>query len=528
MFESRIRGQLETVLSYESTEAKSKALRIIPVEKLKQEAREAVELAQEFSDDEVPEFEDCLMEALLYWFKRDFFTWVDRPPCWNCSSSSTELIGMTRPSTEDLKYGAGRVEAYRCPQCSATILFPRYNDPVKLLETRKGRCGEWANCFTFLCRSLELDVRFVLDWADHVWTEYFSMNKGRWIHVDCCEAIMDKPLLYETGWGKKQEYVIAVHRYGITDVTQRYTQNWNEVRIRRRAISESDLDATLKRISADLRTPLSTELQQSLSQRDEAEKQDLLSPGRRSGATETLPGRTTGSADWRRSRGETGSTSRVLRPSTVRYKRLHYPRKNSSFLCDGIVRCSGENPPHETLELLFDGDLTTKWLDFGGGGLDGSSWIEYCLPKSEPVVELHSYALVSAKDTPDRDPSSWELQGLIEGDNTEWKCLHEQTNAIFNSRGMTMKFEISTLVPCRRFRLCIWKTRNPQNANSVQLGQLQLFANGLSDRQQETNTDQVQQDFATKMKQLFNRFVAEGLAPNEAAAKALNQLRSSS
>jgi peptide-N4-(N-acetyl-beta-glucosaminyl)asparagine amidase len=66
------------------------------------------------------------------------------------------------------------MEIYKCAKCDKNAHFNRYNNPVTLLRTREGRCGEWANCFTLCCRAAGLKAALVVDWTDHVWTEVWS------------------------------------------------------------------------------------------------------------------------------------------------------------------------------------------------------------------------------------------------------------------------------------------------------------------------------------------------------------------
>ncbi|XP_053570212.1 peptide-N(4)-(N-acetyl-beta-glucosaminyl)asparagine amidase [Bombina bombina] len=336
-----LQSNSQHVLLYEKPEFQQKALQVIPVSELKTKAKEQLLNAKSIEEDTTVNDEDFLILELLRWFKEDFFKWVNTLPCSHCGGQTTAK-GALSPSTDELRWGANKVENHYCENCQLINRFPRYNDPGKLLEWRHGRCGEWANCFTLCCRALGLEARYVWDSTDHVWTEVFSTSQHRWLHCDPCENACDKPLLYEIGWGKKLSYIIAFSKDEVVDVTWRYSCKHDEVISRRNDVRESWLRDTISGLSKMRQQSIEEHRKKELLGRLIVEIVEFMSP--KTPKPGELGGRISGSLAWRVARGESGAKHKsvVFIPSEKEKcdKRFHL---QYNVVEDRYTRVSNDN-----------------------------------------------------------------------------------------------------------------------------------------------------------------------------------------
>jgi hypothetical protein len=237
-----------------------------------------------------------VLQQFMDWFRATFPYYYDR--CFHCNAShkedpdkqatpQTTYVGQVYPSPEELQRGkASRVELYQCHQCHDCWQFPRFNAPWSIIQTKRGRCGEYSILLYRMFRDLghANTLRYVVDWADHVWIEVArsrhlptppspdddkdepqqqqqqDCDMYDWIHLDPCEAAVDNPLLYQS-WGKKATYVMALYAPStngndendhnhktsplVEDVTHRYTSDSLDVIGQRRHDQDGETEETI-------------------------------------------------------------------------------------------------------------------------------------------------------------------------------------------------------------------------------------------------------------------------------------------
>ncbi|ODV82226.1 uncharacterized protein CANTADRAFT_4253 [Suhomyces tanzawaensis NRRL Y-17324] len=284
------------------------------------------------------QYDDFLVQELLHYFKHSFFRWVTKPQCPQCQASGDNIVGAgARPfSASHNPDQVSVVEMYHCTTCSLPVEFARINNPLSLLRTREGRCGEWVNCFLLILHAVIPQpnrLRYVWNHEDHVWCEYYSYGLQRWVHLDPCEACFDEPHLYANNWGKKMSFVIGFNDYYAIDLSDKYipasaqidklsvvsslktvtsiVDHINLEKVREFFTSDETM-RTLTAASASNNTIQANEelllhLYNSIILPYNRERKLVVGSAKPSKTSTAAIGRQTGTSEWTRARGEDGS-----------------------------------------------------------------------------------------------------------------------------------------------------------------------------------------------------------------------------
>lgn len=189
-----------------------------------------------------PDLADGLFK-FAEWFKTDYMTWLPEvPQCVRCLvpmeltvygfdsgyrfvPDASQWTGYKRVSMSGMMT-CRKIERYVCLKCHDVRITSRENDPLILIKTREGRCGEHAILFAAFCLALDMRARLVVfKDDDHVTTEVLSAE-NLWVPVDPSvrdtDRIAHDPGLFKRrGW--KLTNVIAYEPYqDPVDVSETY------------------------------------------------------------------------------------------------------------------------------------------------------------------------------------------------------------------------------------------------------------------------------------------------------------------
>ncbi|NOU98895.1 immunoglobulin-like domain-containing protein [Paenibacillus planticolens] len=154
------------------------------------------------------------------------------------------------------------------------------------------------------------------------------------------------------------------------------------------------------------------------------------------------------------------------------------PRPWPDMTDNGIIAtASGNNPPNETVDQLFDNATSTKWLTKQPTG-----WVSMQF-KNHAKYAVRAYTLTSANDAASRDPKNWELLGSNDG--TSWTRVDARTNEIFPSRFQTKLYEFNNNTEYEFYKWNV--TVNNGATDAIQLAEIELFT-ALDDQAVVTQT----------------------------------------
>lgn len=141
--------------------------------------------------------------------------------------------------------------------------------------------------------------------------QVYSEAQKRWLHVDPSDNVIDAPMMYQHGWKRKIDYILAYSNEDVQDVTWRYTNNHASIRRNRTNCTENEMIKTISLLREKRQKDLSAVRKRFLKLR--LLREIIQSMVEREPTADELKGRSSGSLSWRASRGEkeTCSTNNV-------------------------------------------------------------------------------------------------------------------------------------------------------------------------------------------------------------------------
>lgn len=131
---------------------------------------------------------------------------------------------------------------------------------------------------------------------------------------------------------------------------------------------------------------------------------------------------------------------------------------------ESLITAQYSNSPEgEDVSRLFDNNNSTKYLTF-----NNSSWLQFVC-KSNKKYFLNKYILVSANDSPQRDPKKIVLKGSNNGEN--WIIIDQRENIGFTDRHQALDFKLTKKKAFSYFRFELTN----HSGDILQLADIQLF-----------------------------------------------------
>jgi hypothetical protein len=177
------------------------------------------------------------------------------------TQADSQLLGQVacQDGDDELQDDCVYAELRFCTDCgnkSTFFEYSRFHGPLALFDTKAnrksvmGQCEEFSRAGHAMLSMLGFETRYVLDFTDHVWVEVRIPHgeHGTWLHADPSEGVLDSPLMYEKGWGKKLTMIFAFTPWKVEHITAKYTADYAAT-VARRGVPDARLNEVLSLVN---------------------------------------------------------------------------------------------------------------------------------------------------------------------------------------------------------------------------------------------------------------------------------------